>query len=162
MMKKILIFLLILFSIHIYGQSIECFTHPLCKIDDPIPIYSKPGVYIKDLYISGEAGYEVEALKKESDFILLSHIPSETDSIWVNIGDVGVVIQNYSEDSIPIYSLPDSLSMIQTYLFESSIAILLDWNENFVFVQIQENNMKEYTGWINRRFVCGSPYTTCN
>lgn len=160
MIKKILIFIIVLSPIDMLAQYLECFTHPLCKIDAPIPIYSEPYVYIKDLYILGEAGYEVEALKRDNNFILISHLPNENEPIWVQIGDVGIVIQNYNKDSIPVYSQPDSLSMIQTYLLESHIA-LFDWNENFVLMQIKEHNM-ECTGWINRRYVCGSPYTTCN
>ena len=111
--------------------------------------------------ISGEAGYEVEALRAENGYIMLSHLNEEKEHVWVRVGDVGIVIQNYNNYSIPVFFHPDSLSTVQTYLSESYIAILYDWNKDFVMVSIKDEKM-EYIGWINRRYVCGSPYTTCN
>ncbi len=160
-MKKILIFIIVIFPINIFGQSIECFTHPICGF--PITLYSKPSAYacLKELEISGEAGYEVEALRAENGYIMLSHLNEENEHVWVRVGDVGIVIQNYNNYSIPVFFHPDSLSTVQTYLSESYIAILYDWNKDFVMVSIKDEKM-EYIGWINRRYVCGSPYTTCN
>ena len=144
-------------------QGIACFTHPLCGF--PITLYSTPSAFacLKDLSIptSGEAGYEVVALRKENDFILLSFPYGENEQAWVKIGDVGVIVQNYSNYSIPMYTQPDSLSTVQTYLLEGYIAILYDWTEDFVRVCIHDEK-SEYIGWIDRRYICGSSYTTCN
>ena len=45
---------------------------------------------IGNQYISGEAGYEVEALRAENGYILLSRPQKEDEQVWVRIGDVGV------------------------------------------------------------------------
>lgn len=155
------IIIFILFSINSTGQNILCFTHPMCNIDESISLYSEPDVYKCELYVDGEAGYEVDAIRKEENYILISHLPVQENPIWISIGDLGVVVQNYDRDSIPMYIQPDSLSFIQTFLVETYIAILYDWTEKFVKVQIEDSNMN-FIGWIDRRYICGSPYTTCN
>jgi hypothetical protein len=38
---------------------------------------------------------------------------------------------------------------------------LYNWNKDFVMVCVKDEKT-EYVGWIDRRYVCGSPYTTCN
>ena len=161
MMKKILIFIIVIYPIGILGQCIECFTHPLCGF--PIALFSMPSAHacIGNLDIPGEAGYEVEAVRAENGYILLSHPKKESEQVWVRIGDIGVVIQNYNNYSIPVYSQPDSLSTVQTYLLESYIGILYNWNKDFVMVCVKDEKT-EHVGWIDRRYVCGSPYTTCN
>lgn len=163
MIKKIVIFILAIIPIDILGQGIDCFTHPLCGF--PITLYSSPSAFacLKDLSIptSGEAGYEVVALRKENSFILLSFPYGENEQAWVKIGDVGVVIQNYSNYSIPIYTQPDSSSTVQTNLLTGYIAILYDWTEDFVRVCVKDEE-SECIGWIDRQYICGSPYTTCN
>lgn len=153
--------MLIMFPIGILGQGIDCFTHPLCGF--PITLFSAPSAFAcwEDLLVSGEAGYEVEALRTEKGYILISHPNEENEEVWVRIGDVGVVVQNYNNYSIPMYAEPDSLSIIQTYLLKGYIAILCDWNKDFVRVCVKDEKA-EYIGWIDRRYVCGSPYTTCN
>lgn len=45
------------------GQNMQCFTHPLCRTDEPMPLFAEPDVYLKDLFVLGEASYEVDALK---------------------------------------------------------------------------------------------------
>ena len=161
MLKKILIFIIVIFPLDIFGQGIECFTHPQCGC--PITLYSRPSACarLKDLYISGEAGYEVEALKTEKGYILLSHIEGVNEQAWVRIGDVGVVIQNYNNYSIPVYTQPDSSSTIQTYLLEGYVATFYDWNKDFIRVCVKVEEV-EWIWWIDRKYICGSPYTTCN
>ncbi|MCR5049692.1 MAG: hypothetical protein K6A36_01255 [Paludibacteraceae bacterium] len=160
-MKKIIVLILVFFPIDIFGQGIECFTHPLCGF--PITLFSAPSAFscLKDLSVSGEAGYEVEALRTENGYILISHPNDENEQVWVRIGDVGVVIQNYNNYSIPVYTQPDSFSVVQTYLSKSYIAILYEWNKDFVKVCVKDEKA-EYIGWVDRRYICGSPYTTCN
>lgn len=159
-MKKVLIFTIIIFPIYLRGQSIECFTHPFANT--PISLYSEPYIYLNKLYVSGEAGYEVIATQKESDYILICDFYDESELGWVMVGDLGIVIQNYVNDLIPIYSSPDYLSTIQTYLTEESyIAILYDWTTDFAKIKIEEGNLI-CLGWIDRKYLCGSPYTTCN
>lgn len=162
-MKSVLIFIvtIIIFPIEIMGQGIECFTHPQCGC--PITLFSRPSACarLNDLKISGEGGYEVEALRTENGYILLSHIDEKNEQVWVKIGDVGVVIQNYNNDSIPVYTQPDSLSAVQTYLLDGYVAIFYDWNKDFVRVCIKDDKI-EWIGWVDRKYICGSPYTTCN
>ena len=66
-MRKILIFLIVFFPIDIFGQGIECFTHPICGF--PITLFSMPSTHacLKELQISGEAGYEVEEYQKQGN-----------------------------------------------------------------------------------------------
>lgn len=45
---------------------------------------------IGNLDISGEAGYEVEALRAQNGYILLSHLQKENEQVLVRIGDVGI------------------------------------------------------------------------
>lgn len=165
-LKKIIVCLMVMSPIDIFGQDLlTCFTHPFSS--EPIPLFSKPNVYMKDLCIDvdGEAGYEVIPLRKEDGFILV-HFPcceyiSDEKQAWVKIGDLGVVVQNYDNYSIPVYTQPDSLSTIQTYLLKSYIGLLYDWTDDFVMLQIKDKDV-ECFGWIDRSYICGSPYTTCN
>ena len=160
MTKNILYIAFMLFPCLGYGECISCFTHPLCTINEPISLYSEPDKYICELYISGDGGYEVCALTRVENYIAVLDLPCGRDTSWVHIGDVGVVAQIYDQN-IPIYSQNDSLSTILGYLSESHIGILYDWDEKYVLVKIKDDNIDK-TGWLNRGYICGSPYTTCN
>lgn len=170
-MRIVLIYLLLLLSLISVSAQLDYSSHAYVAGDSLIKqqvVYCDPGSKGRDLnwdfsFLQADeepyvVAYRTADTKKAEQLCAIEHqtryyYHQTSDSVWCLGYENPTTCMRYSQ--------PDSLSMIQTYLLESHIAVLFDWNENFVLMQIKENNM-ECTGWINRRYVCGSPYTTCN
>ena len=141
-------------------RGIECFTHPLIACDIPISVYTAPYVYEKQMSRdrSEEAGWIVYAEEVYKDFI---KIRFENDSVrWVHIGDVGVVVQNYFDFGIPVYMRPNNTAPKITYIYESQMALLTNFTDKYACVVLVGIEDAIY-GWVERKYLCGSPYTTC-
>lgn len=146
-----------------FGQSLPCFTHPLKHLSEPISIYKSPFVYQKELYMddSEEGGYEVCAIRRTSGFIQCWDNINPTDTFWVHIGDVGVIIQNYNHDTIPIYDSSTSQTVICA-LVDSYLGIVYNWNDSMALLKVLDWDWNPIAmGWLHRKYLCSSPRTTC-
>jgi hypothetical protein len=163
MNPRILIFFLLLFFVNnLFAQyNQDAFTHPLLDIKQKNSIYYAPNVYYKELKSDREAGWQVVITQKKDNYFQIDITDLKLYGIWIHIGDVGVVIQNYDSIAIPVYVIPDKNSFKNTYIYYSCIGLVYDICEDLVFIQTTIDN-KEIWGWVEKKYLCGSPYTTCN
>lgn len=164
-MKRIilLICLLVFFGdLEVFGQQdIEAFTHPLSDIKQKVPIYHAPNEYYMELKSDTEAGWIVSIKQKAGNYFQIDIKELKLHDKWIHIGDVGTVVQNYDSIAIPIYTEPDTTSFKSRYIYESCIGLIYDISDNLIFLQFVKE--KEcFFGWVERKYLCGNPYTTCN
>jgi hypothetical protein len=165
-MNKNIIILFSLFvvftEIELLGQyHIEAFTHPLSNTKQKVSIYRAPDVYYKELKSDVEAGWIVDVKEKSGNYFQIDISDLKLRNIWIHIGDIGTVVQNYDSIAIPIYVEPDTTSFIFRYIYESCIGLIYDISDNMILLQICKDS-ECFFGWIERKYLCGSPYTTCN
>jgi hypothetical protein len=165
MKKKIIILFcisVVFADFELLGQyHIEAFTHPLSDINQKVSIYRAPNVYYKELKSDTEAGWIVDVKQKTGNFFQIDINDLRLNNIWIHIGDLGTVVQNYDSIAIPIYIEPDTTSFKSRYIYESCIGLIYDISDNLILLQIIKEN-ECFFGWIERKYLCGSPYTTCN
>lgn len=151
------------FSVSQRIDIVECFTHPISAISNPISLYTEPYHYEKELYIDhgSEGGYLVIAEEIFDNFIKIRLLNDSTYVRWVHVGDVGVVIQNYDHLLIPIYSDCSDQSTIITYIDNSYIGLIVNFSKDFICLMINTQKNLIY-GWVEKKYICGDPYTTCN
>ena len=165
--RNIIVFLLLLIgSSNICGQSfflqnhLSAFTNPngLNKTS----IYSSPYNYMMEISPDEEAGWEITLKGMVDNFFCVDIEDLNLKNVWIHKGDIGIVIQNYDSIPIPIYSSFfdfDTINASKEYVYTGHVAIVYDISEKFVFVHIPQLYIY---GWIDRKYLCGSPYTTCN
>jgi len=163
-MKKYIV-LLIFLSMFLIGESkvkynnIKAFTHPI-DIKHSVSIYNAPGKYYKELNPDIEAGWIVNVKQRECNYFQIDILDLKIYNVWIHVGDIGVVVQNYDSVALPVFSRPDTNSVIINYVYNSCIGLIYDISDNFLLLQIITE--KEcYFGWVERRFLCYNPYTTC-
>lgn len=165
MKKIILLFCLsaVFADFELLGQhnNIEAFTHPLSDIKQKVSIYYAPNMYYKELKSDTEAGWIVIIKQKTGNYFQIDIEDLKLYDIWIHVGDVGIVVQNYDSITIPIYIEPDTTSFKSRYIYESCIGLIYDISDNLIFLQIIKEN-ECFFGWVERKYLCGSPYTTCN
>lgn len=151
-----------LFACSCRTSSFEAFTHPY-KLD-LMPTYSSPNKFYSYLQADTEGGWIVEIQKQQEGFFYVK-LPSGCELpkkyIWVKSGDLGVVIQNYNSIGIPVYLSADTLSVPATYILNSVIGIIYSIKKDFVLLRCRYNGY-EIKGWVQKKYLCGNPYTTCN
>ncbi len=159
--KVILLFCLILLigCKTVDYDNIEAFTHPLTL--EPIPIYSHPGKYLRNIDSDVEAGWIVRITKKRGEYFQVNIEDLSLHNIWIKSGDMGLVIQNYDSLQIPMYLKPDTNASVERFILESHIGLLYDIRNNFALLRIMVNG-EEVEGWIELKYLCGNPYTTCS
>jgi hypothetical protein len=151
-----------LINIRLFAQyNVEAFTHPLSITTQTVSIYSSPDVYSQELKSDIEAGWIVIVKQRKGNYFQMDIEDLNLRNIWIHIGDVGIVIQNYDPIAIPAYNQPDTTSCINNYIYESSIALIYDISESLLFLQVVKES-DSFFGWIERKYLCGNPYTTCN
>ena len=165
MTKKILRLTLLLVAIYCgqvaKGQSgFEAFTHPIGLLPQKVSIYHSPDVYNKEIESDKEAGWIVRVYERRGNYLKIDIEELEMRGVWIHCGDVGVVIQNYDSLQIPLYSSIRNINCDTTYITKSYMAIVYDYVDPYVFVRIEDKNT--IYGWIEKKYLCGSPYTTCN
>jgi hypothetical protein len=144
------------------GQyNIEAFTHPISDINQTVSIYRNPDVYLKELQSDVEAGWIINIKGKKGNYFQIDIDDLKLYDIWIHLGDIGVVVQNYDSIAIPVYIKADTTSLKYEYIYYSCIGLVYDISENFLFLQITKEGKNIY-GWVERKYLCGSPYTTCN
>ena len=141
-------------------NHLEAFTSPYSL--NNTSIYDCPYNYMTEISPDAEAGWTVLIKGKVDNFFCVDIEDLNLKNVWVHRGDVGIVIQNYDSIPIPIYSSFfnfDTINSSKEYVYTGHIAIIYDISEKFVFVHIPQLYIY---GWVDRKYLCGSPYTTCN
>lgn len=142
--------------------SLEAFTHPY-NINQ-VPTYRSPNKFYSYLQADTEGGWIVEIQKQREGFFYVK-LPSECELpkkyIWIKAGDLGVVVQNYDSIEIPVYLSADTLSVPVTYISHSTIGIIYSIKKDFVLLRCRYND-EEVKGWVQKKYLCGNPYTPCN
>jgi hypothetical protein len=138
--------------------NLEAFTHPLSL--EPISIYYNPDSYYKKLESDSEGGWNVIIKQKLGNFFRVDIDELKLYDIWIQTGDIGLIVQNYDSIPIPVYNNPHINSKILTTLYKSYIGLVCDISDNFVQLKIDSNN--DIIGWVEKKYLCSSPYTTCN
>ncbi len=164
-MKKFYIILSIGFSLYscvCHQVNLEAFTHPY-TLDD-IPVYSKPDKFLSLLQADDEAGWIVKIRKQKYDYFYVN-LPEDCDSfkknIWIKAGDLGIVIQNVDSLQVPMYESADTLSNSIAFVYNSTIGKIFDLKDELVLLGVRFDNIYTY-GWVEKKYLCGNPYTTCN
>ena len=158
----LMFFLLPLFVNSLFAQCDQgAFTHPLSDIKQTTSIYHAPNVYHKELKSDNEAGWEAIIKQKQDNYFQIDIPDLALYDIWIHIGDLGVVIQNYDSIAIPIYAMPNKDSFKNNYIYNSCIGLIYDIFEDLVFVQTTIDD-KQIWGWVDKKYLCESPKTTCN
>jgi len=143
--------------------NFEAFTHPVNSND--IPLYYKPCKFYSYLQSDTEAGWVVKIKKKHSRYFLVK-LPEECNlskkNVWIKAGDVGVVVQNYDSIKIPLYKSANTLSKPIKYIYSSSIGEIYDIKKKVVLLDIILDSGEVVHGWVEKKYLCGNPYTTCN
>lgn len=143
------------------GQtSFEAFTHPEANTQQRVSIYHSPNVYYTEVLSGDEAGWIVHIHERQGNYFRIDIDDLNMNNVWIHCGDLGVVIQNYDNTNIPLFSSISMVNCDTTFLTQSYSAIVYDFVDQFVFVRIEDGDKPLY-GWIEKRYLCGSPYTTC-
>jgi hypothetical protein len=148
--------------IELFGQyNIEAFTHPCLDIKQKVSLYRKPNEYFKELKSDTEAGWIVRIKQKTDNFFQIDIDDLKLHEVWIHKGDVGINVQNYDSIRIPVFIEPDTNSIISRYINEYCIGLIYDISDTMLFLKLEIRNNIIY-GWIERKYLCGSPFTTCN
>lgn len=143
------------------GQSsFEAFTHPEANIHQNVSIYHSPNSYYMEMSSDNEAGWIVRVHERQGNFFRIDIEDLNMYNVWIHCGDLGVVIQNYDHADIPLLSSIFKADCDTVFLTHSYSAIVYDFVDQYVFVRIGDTNEIVY-GWIEKKYLCGSPYTTC-
>lgn len=164
-MGKIILFFCIGFSLCscLYQKVVfKAFTHPYGLGE--IPVYSRPNKLYSYLQSDTEGGWIVEIRKQKAGYLYVT-LPADCDfakkDILIKSEDVGVVIQNYDSIQIPMYISADTLSNPTAYIYASTIGSIYAIEKELVLLKVRYDN-KDIQGWIEKKYLCGNPYTTCN
>lgn len=167
---KISMFLVIIIIIFTsYGctsmrqTGFDAFTHP--DNLQAVSIYSKPNKLYTSLQPDVEAGWIVRVKKKHMDFFKIE-LPASSKpfkkNVWIKAGDIGVIIQNHDSIKIPAYLSSNNLSTPYTYILNSMIGKIYDVKDNVVLLSIKLYSGEIIECWVEKKYLCGNPYTTCN
>ena len=167
---KDIVFILVLVLINFFGDNqnknkckeqydnIEAFTHPLGN--KSASIYYKPDYYYKEIKPDEEAGWIVQIKAQESNYFKIDIVDLNLKNIWIHKGDIGVVVQNYDSLSIPVYTIPNTDSKVIYYIKNSTIGLIYGISDDYFLLQINIDGFC-YFGWVERKYLCSNPYTTC-
>jgi len=137
----------------------EAFTHPL-NIKDSVSIYLEPNKYYKELGSDLEAGWIVKVKQKKENYFKIDIVDLKLHDIWIHIGDIGIVVQNYDSIALPVYTVSDTNSLVNKYIYKTCIGLIYDVKGDMYLLQIVIEN-ECFFGWIERKYLCPNPYTTC-
>lgn len=142
--------------------SLEAFTHPYNL--NQMPTYKSPNKFYSYLQADTEGGWIVEIQKQREGFLYVK-LPSECElpkkNIWLKAGDLGVVIQNYDSIEIPVCLSADTSSVAVSHISHSVIGKIYSIKKDLVLLSCSYNDA-EVKGWVQKKYLCGNPYTPCN
>ena len=166
-MKSLMFYTLIILlasgCTHRQKYPFEVFTHPVSL--DSIPVFKKPDKFLAYLQPDEEAGWIARVIRQEKGFFKII-LPQECNirqkKVWVKAGDIGTIIQNY--DSVPIwmYTEPTTASAPLQKITSSAIGCIYGIQDQFVLLKVTLNDGACWLGWVEKQYLCGNPYTTCN
>lgn len=140
---------------------------------EAISVYSSPGKYNKEQKnkISSEIFYFLTIIDKQENYFRV--VPEDRDREnrndeygfygWVHRGDVYVIIQNYTNTQIPLYTNPIDKIPTGVYIYEDEYAAVYDISGNYVLVHlISDSNdySDDIWGWVHKCHLNGNIYTT--
>lgn len=171
MKKFVNILNIILLSIVLYALNscvgIKGFIYSDSDLDlDSIPIYDKSSKikhYIKNK--NKEENYFIVSIyKKANDYVKIrgNYAFSSTKDVkgWISIEDIRTNL--ISELKIPIHKYPNHYSCF--YYINSPQWYAIEINDikgKWVLILYETDEIK-ISGWIETKYICGNPYTTCN
>ncbi len=79
---------------------------------------------------------------------------------WVNVGNVKVGIQNYDNKEVAIFENPSGKNQINA-IYNSQIATVLDVNGDWAYLEVIDSAGNKLRGWIDPKWYCDNPYSTC-
>ena len=157
--------------------DVICFTHyEINQADDLIigtdklpsfSIYNKPnGKVIFNLPPDEESGWEIDILEKKSDYFKIENVwknnwMNNYKYVWIKKGSVGLNINNYDNQKVPIYSNSNTESEIVGYIENAQTVSVLDTCKDWAYIK-GINGKEEVLGWLEPKWQCGNPLTTCN
>lgn len=142
-------------------HEMQAFSHPL-SLDTILVYVDSTGERIS-LASDLESGWRLKVIKasEEEFYVEFLEGPLQDESVWIEKKDVGVVIENYNNFLIGAYEEPSESSKKIMTINESMVVVLVGFDEFFVQVCLEiEAEMKKV--WIQRKFICDNPVTTCN
>jgi len=81
--------------------------------------------------------------------------------LWIHYSVVGVSSRNYGNQTLNLYSLPNSESEIcGKIIYETSLKVTKVQGD-FAYVFFIDENNKKISGWIETTWLCGNPVTNC-
>lgn len=166
--------------------NLTCFTHyQVNQKKENLPlfnIYDKPnGKVIFNLPLDEESGWEIEILEKRFNYFKINNIWSKNfveskggpwanvwendwmrryDHVWVEKGSVGLNINNYDNQKVIIYNQPTSKSEIIGFIEKPQTVKILDVCRDWAYIEGINGNNKIY-GWLEPKWQCSNPVTTC-
>jgi len=142
--------------------NIEAFTHPYDL--EQVPIYSMPNKFYSYLQSDTEAGWIITVKRQRAGYFyvkLADDCYLSKKHIWLKAGTLGCVIQDYDSIRVPMYVSADTLSNKVLYIYTSTIGSIYDIKKEMILLSIKSGD-KEVQGWVEKKYLCGNPYTTCN
>lgn len=86
-------------------------------------------------------------------------IKSTTGKLWLHHSVLGFHTRNYGKQKITIRNKPQNNAPAVYSFNEEQSLCLLDFNDNWAKVKTWDS---KHTGWIERKWVCENPLTTCS
>lgn len=145
-------------------------------------IYDKPnGKIIFNLPSDEGDSWLVEIEEKKSDYFKIRNIwrqkyVQETGGswanywknnwmnnykyIWVKKGNLEINTRNYDGQKIPLYEIADKSSKIVGYIENAQTVSVLDACNDWAYIK-GVNDKEEVLGWLEPKWQCGNPLTTC-
>ncbi len=82
---------------------------------------------------------------------------------WIESKNVGIYLKQYGVDNeYTIYSKPQLNSDYIKFKYnDNKLLKIVDFNGGWVKIEVFVKN-KKLDGWIQKKFLCANPYTTCN
>jgi hypothetical protein len=166
--------------------NVSCFTHyQINQADeviigtDKLPlvnVYDNNGKVIFNLPPDEESGWGITIVSQNENYFKVYNIwsqkakalnywnndwMSDYQYVWVKKGSVGLNINNYDNQKVPIYSKSNTKSEIIGYIKNAQTVRVLDACKDWAYIK-GISDKEEILGWLEPKWQCGSPLTTCN
>jgi hypothetical protein len=79
---------------------------------------------------------------------------------WVKVGTVKIGIQNYDNKEVKLFDNLEDMKQIGS-IYDSQDAIILDVNKDWAFLEVIDSKGNKIKGWVDPKWYCDNPYSTC-
>lgn len=167
--------------------GVTCFTHyEINQADDLIigtdklplfAVYNKSdGKVIFNLPPDEESGWGITIVGQSENYFKIYNIwrqeaktlnywendwMNDYKYVWIKKGRVGLNINNYDNQKVPIYSKSNTKSEIIGYIETAQTVSVLDACKDWAYIK-GVNGKEEILGWLEPKWQCGNPLTTCS